>query len=77
MDEKTINSNLKEEYNSIPVYYCKECGSLKILSFDEDDYCGSCGSMSIGKASIDAWIDLQERVYKNVKPIKFNRYVRK
>ena len=25
----------KEEYNDIPVYYCTECLSLKIHSYDE------------------------------------------
>lgn len=66
----------KTDYNSIPVYYCKDCGSLRILVLDEDeDYCDVCGSTTTGKASIEAWIDLQQRIYRNVKPIKYNRYV--
>lgn len=78
MEEQRNNTKHdKEEYNSIPVYYCKDCGSLRILVLDEDDdYCDACGSTTIGKASIEAWIDLQQRVYRSVKPIKYNRYVR-
>lgn len=76
MEEKT-NTKLKEECNSIPVYYCKDCGSLKVLIIDDDyDYCDICGSTSTGKASIEAWIDLQERIYRSVRPIKYNRYGR-
>lgn len=54
----------KEEYNSIPVYYCKDCLSLKIRSvegFDNTDYCDTCGSTCIDKINIDGW----ETLYKN------------
>lgn len=66
--EQTPKEKTKEYYDSIPVYYCKSCGSLKIMAVDGDennDYCDTCGSTEIGKASIDAWIELQETVYKN------------
>lgn len=68
----------KKEYNSIPVYYCKHCGSLKIMTMldVDEDYCDSCGSTYIGKASIESWIDLQQTVYKTIKPIKYSRYGR-
>lgn len=69
----------KETYNSIPVYYCKDCGSLRIMTMgdtEDDDYCDNCGSTTIGKASIDVWIDLQETKFKTIKPIKFNRHGR-
>lgn len=63
----------KEEYNKIPVYYCKYCHSLKIIrnsSHEDDvyfDYCDDCGSTIIGKASIEAWLDIK----KNKKNNKF------
>ena len=56
----------KEYYNSIPVYYCKHCGSLKIMAVDDSmnyDYCDYCGSTDIGKAPIEGWLMLQETVY--------------
>ena len=67
-----------EEYNQIPVYYCKHCGSLRIITMldTEEDYCDACGATNIGKASIESWIELQETIYKSVKPIKYNRYGR-
>ena len=64
--EETNNSRLtKDEYNAIPVYYCKHCGSLAIMTMPElpDDYCDKCGSTDIGKASIEAWQDLQKTVF--------------
>lgn len=54
-------------YNDIPVYYCKECGSLKIVGAPGfiDDYCEDCGSTEVGTASIQAWIGLQDTVFKD------------
>lgn len=68
-----------EEYNNIPVWYCKHCGSLRILALDsiEEGLCDVCGSLQVGKASIDAWIDLQLTRYKSVKPIKYSNYGRR
>ena len=55
----------KEEYNSIPVYYCRECLSLRVRSLDDDTcYCDDCGSTDIDKDSIDNW-----EVMKNKKDI--------
>jgi len=57
----------KEEYNAIPVYYCKLCGSLRIMGEPGviEDYCDDCGSTDIGKASIEGWLYLQETKFKN------------
>lgn len=64
----------KEEYNSIPVYYCKHCGSLKVMTTPGlNEYCDSCGSTDIGKANIDIWLELQKTVFKPIgrdKPVK-------
>lgn len=58
----------KEEYNNIPVYYCKHCGSLRVMAIPgfAEDYCDQCGSTDIGKASIDAWLDLQKNVFNRL-----------
>ena len=46
------------EYNSEPVFYCKDCLSLKIRDvehIDNSEYCDDCGSTDIGTASIEEW----------------------
>lgn len=48
----------KEEYESIPVFYCKQCHSLRIMRVAESDemtYCDDCGSTSIGQTSMQEW----------------------
>ena len=56
----------KEEYNKIPVYYCKHCGSLAIITIPDipNDFCNKCGSTNIGKASIEGWLYLQDTIFK-------------
>lgn len=70
LEENNNSEHLtKEEYNSIPVYYCKHCGSLAVMAIPElpEDYCDKCGSTTIGKASIEAWLELQKTVYNPIK----------
>ena len=48
----------KEEYNQIPVFYCRKCLSLKIRNverIDNSEYCDDCGSTDIAQASVDEW----------------------
>lgn len=46
----------KVDYNEEPVYYCKQCLSLRILSIDNDTcYCDDCGTTDIGSSSIYDW----------------------
>lgn len=48
----------KEIYNSIPVYYCQHCLSLKIKSVEgipHSEYCCECGSTNIDKTDIEDW----------------------
>lgn len=48
----------KEEYNQIPVFYCRKCLSLKIRDvehIDNSEYCDNCGSTDIAQASVDEW----------------------
>lgn len=56
--------NSKQEYNKEPVFYCKNCLSLKIKTVQVDsnlDYCDECGSTDIAQTSIEEWRD----IYKN------------
>ena len=54
----------KEEYNDIPVLYCKRCLSLLIME-DEyiGDYCPKCGSTDIGETHIEEWEKLYKKMY--------------
>lgn len=57
-------SKQQEEYNNIPVLYCKHCLSLKIRNIpriEDSDYCDECGSTNIESCSIEEW----ENLYKN------------
>lgn len=52
------------DYNTIPVFYCKQCLSLKIRDIpilEDSDYCDDCGSTNIEKCSIEEW----EALYKS------------
>ena len=55
----------KEEYNSIPVHYCKQCLSLRIVSLvmdvEEVVYCDECGCTEVEQTDIENW----ERLYEN------------
>lgn len=57
-----LNSINKEHpvnsYNTLPVFYCSKCLSLRIMVLDEDtDYCDDCGCTDIESTNIDSWTD--------------------
>lgn len=50
----------KEDYNNIPVAYCKHCLSLKIMIVDENlNYCDDCGCTDIEFTHIKDWESLK------------------
>lgn len=54
------------DYNDIPVYYCKQCLSLKIKTVPhimDMDYCDDCNSTNIDKTSIFEWEKMFEDRY--------------
>ena len=56
----------KEVYDSIPLFYCKQCLSLRIKSVPgvaNMDYCDECNSTNIEQTSIEEWEDLYKRRY--------------
>ena len=56
----------KEEYNNIPVHYCKECLSLKIKTVTEGlnlDYCDECGCTNTEQSNINEWKILYKERY--------------
>ena len=57
-----------EEDRNDPVYYCRHCHSLYVLTDEElaDDkwdgsYCGKCHSTNIGICAFGEWWDEEER----------------
>lgn len=54
-----------DDFNDIPVLYCKRCLSL-LIGGDEflGDYCMDCGCTDIGKAHIEEWEVLYAQKYK-------------
>jgi hypothetical protein len=48
-----------DDYNSVPVYFCKNCLSLKIRVLGEySEYCDDCGSTDIETTHIDTWREM-------------------
>lgn len=63
----------KDNYNNVPVSYCKTCLSLAIkdVSLSSENphqntigYCTSCSNVDLGVAHIDEWEALYEDKYK-------------
>lgn len=52
------------EYNKEPVYYCKQCMSLRIMSLDDTTcFCDECGSTEIDQTDITSWEKMYEEEY--------------
>lgn len=49
-----------ENYNDEPIFYCKNCLSLRIRGIDDFEYCDVCSSTNIGQCSIKEWEDLYQ-----------------
>lgn len=61
-----MDKNNKEQYNEEPVHYCKRCLSLNIKEMPlmpEQDYCGDCGTVDTGIASIEEWDEMYKKRY--------------
>ena len=64
-----VTNNLSpQEYDDEPVFYCKNCMSLRIKNIGGIlDYCDDCGSTDIGIINIHIW----EKLYIKRYGIKF------
>lgn len=68
----------KDVYNAIPVYYCKQCLSLKIKGLpgnDDISFCDDCNSTDIATADIFTWQEMFKQRYGNYL-ISFDNYGR-
>lgn len=67
MGESKIYSDsimTEDDYNAIPVTYCKNCLSLKIMVLDEDEsYCDDCGCTDVESTDITSWEKMYETKY--------------
>ena len=59
------NQLTKEDYNNIPVVYCKHCLSLNIrdAGIEELMYCDHCSCIDIGEAHIREWEEMYKKKY--------------
>ena len=58
--------NQPNDYNEIPVLYCKHCLSLKIMNesrLPDLEYCGDCGSTNIEQTDISTWEEMYKQRY--------------
>jgi hypothetical protein len=65
-----MNEVIKEDYNLIPVYYCKHCLSLRIKCDAPIDYCDVCGSTDIESCSIEEYDNLHLAKFGSKKFLK-------
>ena len=60
----TREEHSKEYYNAIPVVYCKNCLSLKIMVLnDKVDYCDECGCTNTDSTDIESWMEMYKKKY--------------
>lgn len=55
-----------EVYNAIPVFYCKQCLSLRIKGLpgnDSIDFCDECNSTDVESTDIFTWEQMYEQRY--------------
>lgn len=58
----------KEIYDAIPVFYCKQCLSLKIKSLPGNssiDFCDDCNSTDVNTVDIFTWQEMYKQRYGN------------
>lgn len=65
----------KEDYNNIPVHYCKGClfiGNTETVNVNDEEieYCPQCGSTEFSDCHIDEWERRFEFKYKQGKFLK-------
>lgn len=61
--DNTLKGMTTADYDSEPVFYCKNCLSLNIMYLDGMDYCDECGCTDIESTDIYTWEKIYERKY--------------
>ena len=62
MKKKNRMVTRKDDYNNVPVSYCKTCLSISIKNIKSPElaegYCASCGNTDIETAHVEEWEEL-------------------
>lgn len=64
--EEIRSMDSSTNYNDEPVFYCKNCLSLKVKTVASGlnlDYCDDCGSTDIVETHIDTWQNMYRERY--------------
>lgn len=60
----TREKHPNEDYNAVPVVYCKNCLSLKVMVLDDKvDYCDECGCTDTDSTDIESWEEMYKKKY--------------
>lgn len=65
-EDSMSNLFTKEVYDSIPVFYCKQCLSLRIKDVQGvvgTEFCDECNSTNVGTTDIYTWEELYRNMY--------------
>lgn len=61
---EAVNNVSQQEFDDEPVFYCKNCLSLRIKNVGGIlDYCDECGSTDISLVNIHTWEKLYKKRY--------------
>lgn len=61
MEKKYEEDNV--EYNDVPVVYCKNCLSLRIMSLGGTEFCDVCGASTVDSTHIHTWENMYKEKY--------------
>lgn len=66
---------MEDNYNDIPVFYCKHCMSLGIKEMaGTEGYCINCGSTDIGEVDFNEYTSLyRKRFGKDLNSVNFKK----
>lgn len=62
----TETNKQPNDYNSEPVFYCKNCLSLRIRTvpgLENGEFCDECNSTNVGQCSIEEWRAMYKAKY--------------
>lgn len=57
---------IKEMYNQEPVFYCKNCLSLRVIAIpgiDDSEFCDECNATDIDVCDIETWRNMYKERY--------------
>lgn len=70
----------RTEFDEEPVYYCKSCHSLNVVSesflSDEDwdgAYCADCHSTDIGQCNIEDWLAVEREIEETRRALEWKK----